>query len=75
MITTTLPIPLQVMETLEMSQESVLSTGSTHTGKHGAGTGGAHKRARKCSVIQDPIHLNSLHAVARENRRSSAAMQ
>lgn len=58
-----------------MSQESVLSTGSISVGRRSAGHAGGRKRARKCSVIQDPIHLSALHAVARDNQRSAGPME
>lgn len=64
------------MEALAMSQDSVISATSTSVGKPGAvGAGGTRKRARKCSVIQDPIHLSALHAVARENRQAGPMEQ
>lgn len=53
-----------MQEAISMSQESVLSEVSA---------GGTHrKRARKCSVVRDPIHLHDLHGLARRNRQTRA---
>lgn len=63
----------QMRDAISMSQESVLSeTGSCSRSNHGGG-GRVSKRARKCSVIQDPIYLAHLHSVARANHSAEPA--
>jgi hypothetical protein len=64
-----LPHPTSLQEVaqdaISLSQESVLSEVSA---------GGTHrKRARKCSVVRDPIHLADLQALARRNRQVRTA--
>ena len=59
---------VQTAESITMSQESVLSDMSGAGRSSSFGGGSSNKRARKCSVIRDPIYLHDLHANAQQQQ-------